>query len=116
MGHFLVKLLHSRIVIDTDLANFKTRTSFRAMVAVLNKIHKLDSCCTHGLQRKQMDVKSLRNLRDCLSALLKWDYSRLRKTHSFWASTYLSGYSTSRIQDLVYDREYHSILGLGCKV
>ena len=60
-----------------------------ASFEILNNIYKLDLCCTHGLQRKQMDVKSLRNLRDCLSALLKWDYSRLRKTHSFWASTYL---------------------------
>ena len=101
---------------DQELKTKKDVEDLWASFAILNNIHKLDLCCTHGLQRKQMDVKSLRNLRDCLSALLKWDYSRLRKTHSFWASTYLSGYSTSRIQDLVYDREYHSILGLGCKV
>ena len=77
------------IRMGTYLANFRTPIYIRAKEAVLNKIHKSDSCCTHGLQRKQMDVKSLRNLRDCLSALLKWDYSRLRKTHSFWASTLL---------------------------
>ena len=55
-------------------------------VRILNKIQNVDPSCTFSLLQKQMDVKSLRNLRDCLSALLKWDCLRLRGTHSFWVS------------------------------